>query len=693
MRHSQHLKRRYDRSRFVVEQEEWPPNQPKHFTNLALIDCKDIHANRKFTSTHSSLDNMFSTSSQEDDKISKDIEEIFTCDKDGKEPRSILIEGAPGIGKTVLSKEIAFRWATGGLLVNKILLYLIFLRDPLVQKITSLEDLVKYYYRFDESSSTISSSCADYLLDSCGEHVTFIFDGYDEYPSPKNLQQNDFVLDILHRNLLPCCQIVVTSRLHASAHLRVNCDRFIQILGFTKEERHNYILNSLNGKRGDIDELNEYLDDYPIINSLCFVPFNMTVLLWLYKQETTLPESGTELYNYFICHTIRHHLRKKKIVLSKTFVNLDTLEEPYKKVIQELSSLSYNALETNQLIFTLEEIKASVEISGEINCFGLLQAVHFFGSTNDTRFTFAHFSVQEFFAAYYIRHLPHYKKFCTIQEKFMSNFYVNTFTMYVGMTGGKELAFKQYLSGYSKLGAGMFGMFGKYSHYMIASHSVATYPFNVCCYLRLYKCFYEVDNEAICKQIIDAFSLFFCGHLLISEDLLPSEVDCLGLFLCSRKKWKGLYLYNSIDDVGVKILHQLLTNIKISIHTIHIGNGLMRCSTDGILTQSSSLIIDIARNCETKILEVFPPVLLPEDVVTLKTQLTQLICYIDKSHIEPQVFMPVYLKGDQILQVMNLYEQHRSEDSVEAFTAALKHNNAYKCSLAKVKFNRFLLLI
>ena len=678
--HSDYLKCHYKKTRFM--QEKWPPDPLKHFTNLALFHHEDVYAKRKFIVTHSTVDDRFSTSSQnmssenlqEQVKASKDVEEIFAPDEDGQEPESTLIEGAPGIGKTVLSKEIAFQWASGILLTNKILLFLIFLRDPLVQKIMSLKDLVKYYYRFDKSSDAIASSCADYVLQSNGDGIMFIIDGFDEYP--ENLEQNGFISEILQRKRLPCCHLVVTSRPHASAHLRAKCDRFIEIVGFAKEDRQNHIINSLKNTK-DVDELNEYLEDHPIINSLCFIPFNMMVLLWLFRQKVTLPDSSTELYKYFICHTIRHHLYKSKINLPDSFEDLDSLEEPHRKLIRELSSLSYNALAKRQLIFTLDEIKAKcpqMEISGEVNCFGLLQAVQLFGYTNKIELTFLHFSIQEYLAAYHIRCLPHYKKFCVFKEKFMSDFYGNTFSMYVGMTGGQEPAFQQYLSGYGKLIAYIYGMFGKYTKYLY-SYGITTYPFNVRCYLRLFKCFYEAGDKELCREITEAIFCFFCGRVLVSEILLPSDVDCLGLFLCSRKKWRGLYLHQCIDDVGIQILHQLLTKRTKStcIHTIYIDSSLMK---DRKLTQRSScLITEIARSCKAKVLEVLLPVLLLEDIFSLKDQLTRLTFYANTSQTETPDFMLVYLHDNKIPEVLNSYERHPSGNSVETFLEALEHNS------------------
>ena len=703
---SEYLKRCYVDTRFITAQEEWPPDQPKYFTSVALICCKDGRTKREaiaiFKKIHNytvdEIMNMFplqnvsseEEQSQEQVKTTKNVKDIFAPDEDGQEPCRILIEGAPGIGKTVLSKEIAYQWANGLLLVNMVLLFLIFLRDPLVQRIESLKDLVKYYYQFDERGDSIASSCADYLFHSDGEHVTFVFDGYDEFP--ESLRQNGFISDILHRKRLLRCHLVVTSRPHASAHLRTNCDRFIQILGFTEEDKQNYIISSLK-KKQDVDELVEYLDNHLTISSLCFIPFNMTVLLWLYKQESALPNNSVQLYNYFICHTIRHYLAKYQISLLESFIDLNTLEEPYKKVIQQLSFLSYQALNKSQLTFTLDEIRAACpqidEIPEALNGFGLLQAVQHFGFKNTTTLNFVHFTVQEFLAAHHITCLSHYKEFCVIKEKFMSNFYANTFTMYVGMTKGKRPAFKQYLGGNGKQTAYMYGIFGRFTPVEILSPSVATYPgspLNARLWLRLFKCFYEADDKASCREMTEAIFYYLKGNVILSEILLRDDVECLGLFLCSRKEWKGLYLHQSFDDAsaGMQILHQLLTTKATStcIHTIYIGSNLCSLLRDGTLTQSSScLITDIARSCKTKVSEVFGPLLLLNDVVLLKYQLKKLIFYVEKSQTEDIL---VCLKDDEILKVLKFYEEHPS-DSGEVFIEAIRHNNINECSSVRVK--------
>ena len=692
--HSKHLKGYYGH-RFITEQEEWPPGQPKHFTSLTLIHYKDGHTEREViairkAACNTHIDDIMSpaglqdvSSEQSQVKTSKDIKEIFTHGEDSHEPRSILIEGAPGIGKTFLSKEIAFQWANGSLLMTKILLFLIFLRDPLVRIISNLKDLVKYYYQH-ENSETVATSCAEYLLQSDGEHVVFVLDGYDEYP--ENLRQNGFIFDIVQRKKLPSCHLVVTSRPHASAHLRKNFNRYIEILGFTKEDRKKYIEESLQ-KKQDVDKLVEYLDSHLTINSLCFIPFNMTVLLWLCKGGISLPNGSTELYNYFICYTIRHHLRKEGIVLHDNFKDLHSLEHPYKEVIQQLSCLSYKALDNNQLTFTFDEIKKECpqidQIPGALNCFGLLQAVQHFGIQTTITLNFVHFSVQEFLAAYHITCLTHHKEFCALKEKFMSKFYANTFTIYVGMTKGHRPAFKQYLNGSGDWTAYMYGIIGRLFPLNMYNSGVAINPGllkNGRTCFRIFRCFYEADDKALCRAIE---AEYLGTTISISEPLPPSDVECLGLFLGSRDKWES-FTFNAhcIDDVRFRILHQLLTNkIKPTcICKLHIGYGSRSNSTGKILTQSSScLITEIAKSCKTEVLEVLTPVLLLKDVVSLKDRLTRLKFCVEENQTEFQTFMPILLDDNGILEELELCGKNQlNEDMVEALAVALKYNSVLK---------------
>ena len=633
---SDHLKSRYVRTRFTSEGEEWPPDQPKHFTCLSLIHHKDGRTQREViamaeATRSGNVDAILSSTYEQKDflressmffsqsKTSKDIKEIFASSEHDQEPHSILIEGAPGIGKTVLSKEISGQWANGQLLVNAILVFLIFLRDPLVKKINSLKDFVKYYYRFDESSDTIASSCAEYLINSKGDGVTFVFDGFDEYP--ENLQQDGFIFDILQYIILPKRRLVLTSRPHASARLHRWFERRVEILGFTKEDRQNYINSSLKDKAGDIAPLIEYLDNHVTISSLCFIPFNMTMLLWLYKQGVVLPSSSTELYNYFICHTIRHHLGKIGISISENILDLNNLKDPYKSVLQQLSYLSYKALSSNQLTFSLDEVKSVCpqidKIPGAINCFGLLQAVKYPGIMGmATMLSLIHFSVQEFLAAYHISCLPDNEALLELKEKFMSEDHFHMFTMYVGMTKGKQKAFKEYLKCGTPITTSLcFSELASKKRCIDSGDiSINTEILNnlqAC--LRLFKCFHEAGDKNMCAKLIKAgcFSnevgeVMYKGSIMIS----PIDAECLGLVLTSKQEWRALWLH--LSDASAETLHYILTTNPPTIHNITVSS-INHCNS-----RLSSCLANIASMCKTTKLGVHS--MTPEFMV-LKNQL------------------------------------------------------------------------
>ena len=136
--------------------------------------------------------------------------------------------------------------------------------------------------------------CIKHISFKQGKTLTFLIDGYDEFP--EELRHNSLIADILNRQVLPGCGLVVSSRPHASVRLRKQDTLRVDILGFTEDQRKHYIEHSLNDQ-SQIKQLTTYLEKHIIINSLCYVPFNIVLLLFLYKQGVSLPNNATQLYN------------------------------------------------------------------------------------------------------------------------------------------------------------------------------------------------------------------------------------------------------------------------------------------------------------------------------------------------------------------------------------------------------------
>ena len=294
---SEMVSQRNLQERFNTDEETWPPDQPKNFTPLVLIHHPGRHSmkqptvvaqviqtgdidniptmasNQSVLKHHSKLDSDEPLQDVLDNSmVTKELEEILAPLEQSTDPQFILIEGAPGIGKSILLKEIAYRWGDKRLLQMFKFVLLIHLRNPSVQQASLLKDLLQLFCSIEDTRVTkIVTACSDYLVQNGGKDLAFLFDGFDEYP--EDLQKNGLVADILRRKVLPYCALVVSSRPHATVHLREQATLRVDILGFTEVERNQFIQQALKEQPQSIKDLTQYLEDHFTISSLCVVPF------------------------------------------------------------------------------------------------------------------------------------------------------------------------------------------------------------------------------------------------------------------------------------------------------------------------------------------------------------------------------------------------------------------------------------
>ena len=582
------------------------------------------HSHSKQQDCHESLKEVLDNST-----VTKELVEIL-APLEKKTSSFVVIEGSPGIGKSVLLKEIAYRWANKLLLQTFKLVLLVCLRDPMIQQAKAVNDLFKLFCKGDCNATEIVSNTCDYLLNNGGKDLVLLLDGFDELP--RDLQKNGLIADILRRHVLPHCGLVLSSRPHASKRFHKVAAVVVEILGFTEEDRKFCIEQAFLEKPQKGKELFHYLENHLIINSLCFVPFNMVILLFLHELEVSLPKNSTDMYNHFICLTICRHLSKFGHPLNNTITNLSNLPEPYDRVIEEFSMLSLQGLDQNKLIFTLDEIKDKCpdieDIPGAINGFGLLQAVEHVGLTGKTlTFHFVHFSIQEYLAAYHITKLPPPKELQILQEKFWVDNYFNTFAIYVALTKGQQPSFKRFLSD----GNNEVNISPRFINHA-----------EVC--FGLYHCFYEAGDEHMCNSIAQS-EIFDCKKI-DSYGSTPNIVERMALFLSTslHKEWIKLE-FDHIQDYGFHILYRNLKDSGITITELR----LWRC---GLTSLSSLLVSDIAIKCRVE----------------------RLIIDLNKTIGENEQFYSILSSPSTTLKVLSMYKTNLSSDAASILFTALQKN-------------------
>ena len=297
-----------------IPDEDWPPSIGRHESNLVMIE----HGRDTLPGAEEAEEMQRHYVGGKVDSIAerkKELryEDIFdfeaTVDKSKKMPYDskhfrMLIDGAPGVGKTTLCRKFCNDWGAGQILKQFSIVWLLNLREERIAKAKSLDDLFQHY------NKKLLKKLLEHIEETGGEGNLLVCDGFDEL-SKKERTQHSLFLEIILGKVLPNCSVIVSSRPYASQMLQQlkSITHHVEIVGFTEKQIKECIRQNITDKP-KAEELIQKLKQRLDILSLCYTPLNAAITLYVYKQEKhTLPTTLTQLYTLYTLHSLKRSVK------------------------------------------------------------------------------------------------------------------------------------------------------------------------------------------------------------------------------------------------------------------------------------------------------------------------------------------------------------------------------------------------
>ena len=313
-------------------------------------------------------------------------------------PRTILIEGSPGMGKTTLSLKIAYDWAMKKMPEKFPSIQLVFLikcRDMKCDILEAINDQL-----LSDEDSLNKKLCK--IMKEKKDKILLVVDGLDETPE----SAEEHVMRLLTRKYLKKCYVVATSRQEKGLEVRKYFDTLLEIKGYSEDDIYLYIHKYFAENLDLAHELIYNLQNDIRLKTLATNPLNTVLLCVVFEDyEGQLPSTVTELYDKIVfCITKRYRAKHNLRVEDKVF-------KTYKEILGELA---YNGLLKDSLSFLESDLNGVDRIQCTEMGF-LYKEVSRRKIEPDHTYWFLHKTFQEYLAAFYFTNT--FKKVDTMVEK------------------------------------------------------------------------------------------------------------------------------------------------------------------------------------------------------------------------------------------------------------------------------------
>ena len=330
-------------------------------------------------------------------EVKNDITDIYDIFKTHEEcedpPRTFLIEGDPGIGKTTYCQKLARYCVTSRKDWNEP-----FPKIALVLLLRCHDMKSNLWEAIDEQllPDDIDNECKKNLFNFIREsqfRVLFILDGLDEAADHGAI---DVFISLAQSTEFSKCFFVFTSGHESGMKMRHYCDNLWEIVRFTIEDTKHFINKYFGNRKNLAKKLCEEISHLrPDLRQLISNPLNTALLCILRENSiTAFPESRSQLYIEIVKCVLRRYEEKEGIS-----GNNENVIKVYIEDLRNLGRIALHSLLNGKLYIK----KGNANKFNSANKFGFLSIQSESSGRNPFfRYGFLHKSFQEFFAGFHL---------------------------------------------------------------------------------------------------------------------------------------------------------------------------------------------------------------------------------------------------------------------------------------------------
>ena len=529
-------------------------NQCHFYINLAIIKKEKVTLSTADPVTRETIEGADLDSILQS-KEPVEMQDIFRTEP-GTELQVVLVQGAPGVGKSTFALEVAKKWSVFKEMKDFHLVLLVQLHQPYAHSAKNIEDLLRLYG--DDSSI---DSVAKFITSKQGKGLLLILDGFDELPANMRSCNDSLYVQLLTGAYLPKATIILTTRPSVIGRIEQVCDtrvsKNIEILGFLSTDINNFAEKYFDDQKVTKHFL-DYIYSHPHIKSMMYIPLNTAIVVELYRSfadsgDQRLPLTLTQLYTelcLYLLQCYQEYSTEKERAKStppegESFLSrLKAMPDIVQQQLRTIAEVAFQGISQHTIIFY--DLPPSFE---HMNFMNKNERLVRFGRSKRASFNFLHLTLQEFLAAFHISMLPREEQLELLHQHHSEPHFSHIWRFLAGLTSFKDIGWDDFANtmGVSRCGSDM-----KLCNSLLAN------------------CLYEAQDPSICSRAYSS------GHVVYSP-MSATQYDYYTLGYCVSNipcNWK-------LCSIGGDGLAMLAAGIKCTPGNPKGTIGLIKLSYNG----------------------------------------------------------------------------------------------------------------